>query len=581
MTDAAHSRRLRQLEDLCSASLRALAADPLLHWRGQRLWRGAMLMPRGGPHLEPGSEPLQEQAATAPADDELASFRGAADGLALRQRHSDAALHRARVPADDTARWVFELLEQLRCESLAELPGVRRNLRRRHEAWSLAFHRSGLTETDAGLLLYTLAQVARSRVCAEDVLPATEGLIESTRAAIVPILGPALAGLRRDRHDQSAYADHALALAAWVAEALAAEAQRRPGRRQAGTEDRERRQARFLLRTDFDVDDADALPTVGGSASKGSPGAGEPYRVYTRVHDREQRAAAGIRAALLDEYRERLDQRLAASGLNAQRLARELRGRLSRPETQGWSDGEEDGRIDPRRLAQLVATPAETRLFRRPCVEPVADAAIALLIDCSGSMRQQIEPLAMLVDLLARACEAAGAQVEVLGFTTAAWNGGQALRDWQRDGRPARPGRLAERCHWIFKDADTPWRRARRDIAALLKADRFREGLDGEAVDWACERLRARPVARRHLFVFSDGSPADSATGLANGHDYLDRHLQQVLLRRLTEGEVRITGVGIGLDLGRDYPHSVALDLGRGLGQADALEIVRTIRPWR
>ena len=184
----------------------------------------------------------------------------------------------------------------------------------------------------------------------------------------------------------------------------------------------------------------------------------------------------------------------------------------------------------------------------------------------SGSMKQHIESVAMLVDVFSRALEQAGVACEVLGFTTGAWNGGRAQRDWLRAGRPVHPGRLNEVCRMVFKDADTPWRRARPDIAALLKSDLFREGIDGEAVDWACARLERRSEARRILIVVSDGSPMDAATNLANDPHYLDHHLREVVDRRERQGKVEICGVGVGLDLRPYYRHSQVIDLAGALG---------------
>lgn len=150
---------------------------------------------------------------------------------------------------------------------------------------------------------------------------------------------------------------------------------------------------------------------------------------------------------------------------------------------------------------------------------------------------------------------------EVLGYTTGAWNGGRAQRDWLRAGKPRHPGRLNEACHLIFKDADTSWRRARPSMGALLKADLFREGIDGEAVAWACQRLKQRHERRRLLLVISDGCPMDGATNLANDTYYLDNHLKDVVATETQQGSVAILGVGVGLDLSPFYPRSLALDL--------------------
>ncbi|HMZ02579.1 MAG TPA: cobalt chelatase, partial [Burkholderiaceae bacterium] len=165
----------------------------------------------------------------------------------------------------------------------------------------------------------------------------------------------------------------------------------------------------------------------------------------------------------------------------------------------------------------------------------------------------------------------------LLGYTTGAWNGGRVLRDWQRAGRPRHPGRLNEVTHLVFKDFDTPWRRARQDIAALLKADLFREGVDGEAVLWAAERLHARSARRRVLLVVSDGSPMDTATHLANDAHYLDQHLREVVQALNAGGSVEVGGIGVGLDLSPYYDFSQALDLQAPPGQGLFREVIELL----
>lgn len=550
----AATRQQQKVEQLCAGAIRALCGDPALAFRGRRLHRGARPLPLFAPHLAPS-----------PGQDDFASFRGAADGMALRLAHSDPALHAALSPAEPRARLLFELLEQLRCEALAPptLPGLARNLRHRHETWSQAFHASGLTETATGILLYTVAQVCRSRVTAEPVLEATEGLTEATRMALAPRLGPDLAGLRRQRHDQAAYARHALAIAEAVS-AMVREAEQAAGvatREQPSEDERKRPRQGFSLWPDLESGDGAGLALAPSADSRVLAAAEQGYRVFTRAYDRELPAAPLVRAALLREYRERLDRRIAGQGLNAARLARELKARLALPRREGWDGGQEAGQLDGRRLPQLIVSPGERRLFRTERQDPQAEGVVSFLIDCSGSMKQHVESVALLVDVLVRALEQAGLASEVLGFTTGAWNGGRAQRDWLRAGRPRHPGRLNEACHLVFKHADQPWRRARPGIAALLKADLFREGVDGEAVDWACARLRARAEARKWLVVVSDGCPMDSATQLANDHHYLDQHLREVVARQEAAGGVALCAIGVGLDLSPYYRRNLALDL--------------------
>lgn len=558
---AAAARRQQEVEELGAAALRALTGDAALHYRGRRLWRGGQPLPAFGPHLQPSLA----------AGDDLRSFRGAADGSALRLLHSDAALHRSLAPADPRERWVFELLEQLRVESLvpATLPGVAANLRHRFERWSLAFHASGMTETESGLLLYAIAQACRSRLTGEPVLAATEDLIESTRAALAPVLGPLLAALRRERLDQARYAQHAQDLARTIACSLP---QQQDERRAAA-----RSAVSFSLWFDYEPGEGDPLACLASGDSRVLAHAQGRYRAFTTAYDTQRDACRLVRRALLEEYRARLDGAAAALCVNLPRLARELQRVLATPVREGWDDGQEDGVLDGRRLAQLVASPAERRLFRHERFVPHADCAVAFLLDCSASMRDAIAHVALFVDTCTRAFELAGATCEVLGFTTGAWNGGRAARDWQRAGRPPHPGRLNERSHLVFKDAGTPWARGRRGIAALLKSDLFREGIDGEAVDWACERLLASEARRRLLFVVSDGSPMDSATALANDAQYLDQHLREVVARREADGRVEVRGIGIGLDLGAWYRRSLPLDLSQGLERSSFVDLVQLL----
>ncbi|MDI3405664.1 cobaltochelatase CobT-related protein [Streptomyces cavernicola] len=559
----ADARRRQRVEELCAAAVRALSADPDLRFRGRRLHRGRRPLPLHAPHLHPTPE------------DDFGSFRGAADGMALRLTRSDAGLHRRERPAEPVERLVFEMLEQFRVESLAPaaMPGITRNLRHRHEQWSLAFHRSGLTETARGLLLYTVAQVCRSRITAQPVVAETEDLIEATRAAVGPSIGHDLAGLRRHRADQAAFAAHALSLACTVAALLtSAEGEGGTGSgagdedaRADDPDDRAEDRSRFTLLTDFGDDEQ--LGTASLGRSRVLEDATDGYRVFTTAYDRQHPAGRLVRPELLGEYRERLDRRIAAQSVNVGRLARALTALLADPARDGWDGGQEEGRVDGRLLARLISSPRERRLFRTERVAPVPDALVTFLVDCSGSMKEHGEPVAALVDVFARALEQAGVSCEILGYTTGAWNGGRARRAWLRAGRPAHPGRLNEQCHLVFKDAETPWRRARRDIAALLKADLYREGVDGEAVAWAARRAQARPERRRLLVVLSDGSPMDTATHLVNDRHYLDHHLKDVVAGLERSGVVEVHGLGVGLDLSPYYSRCHALDPSRTTGR--------------
>ncbi len=572
----ARAREQQRIEELCAASIRALSGIADLHFRGARLHHGRRALPRFAPHLHPTL-----------GEDDFDSYRGAADGLALRLAHSDPTCTAASRRPTRWSALLFELLEQFRTESLAPgaMPGVRRNLGHRFESWSLGYHHCGGTESARGLLLYTVTQICRARVTGEAVVEETEDLLEATRAGLAPLLGVALAGLRREREDQAAYAAHASSIARTVAELL---------KGIAANDDDETTDddtlltdpwAAFSLLLDQgdEVDDPVATAVSGRSLVLDSHAGA--YRIFTKAYDREVAATALARPEQLRELRQQLDAQLDASGVNLAHLARDLKALLAVPARDGWDGSQEQGLIDGRRLAQLISSPTERRLFRSERSHPAAHCRAALLIDCSGSMKEHCESVAVLADSLARAFEQIGVQTEVLGFTTNAWNGGRAQRDWVRAGRPTHPGRLNEACHIVFKDVDTPWRRARPGIAALLKGDLFREGIDGEALDWAVWRFNtpARDnddlagnvdaPQRRLVFVISDGSPMDSATNLANDAHYLDQHLRDVVAKHERAG-VEIYGVGVGLDLSPYYSRSQVLDLSAGVGSAVLRDVV-------
>ena len=559
------ARQQQHHEELCAAAIRALSGERELHFRGQRLHRRGGALPAWAPHLT----------TRLPADD-FSSFRGAADGLALRLRDSDAVLHATLAPADAIGRSLFSLLEQFRVESRVPqgMPGVVHNLRHRFEAWSRQFQASGLADTSRGILLFTVVQMVRARVLAQAVIEAADGPIEATRAGLSPIIGHLLATMRRSRHEQAVYAVHALALVDLVRDAIASSEEAR------GTSADARESDPFTLFLVQEDDETDNVLVAHSAASRVFAEAANRYRVFSTAYDLELRPAAHTREAQLNEWRDRLDARIAELRLPTRKLARELKAVLAQPLREGWNDMQDEGQIDGRRLAMLVTSPSERRLFRQPRVTPKASCALTLLIDCSGSMKQHMETLAPLVDVWARALELADITTEVLGFSTGAWNGGRARRDWFRAGKPAHPGRLNEVHHLIFKDARTSWRHARRGIAAMMKSEQFREGIDGEAVDWACGRLNACEVdggidghpPRRILMVISDGCPMDGATAMANDPHYLDAHLRHVVARHERGSHVQIFGIGVGLDLSPFYARCRAIDLahmpgGRVLGE--------------
>jgi len=559
-------KQQQQVAELCGASIRALTGLRELRHRGRSLFLAGQRVHSGAPHSSP--DPLR---------DGFTAHRGAADGIALRLIHSDVKLHQQLTPDTPVQRLIFDLLEQLRVETLVDAthPGMRANLYRRFRDWSLRFHQDGHAESDLGLLLYTIAQVAWSRLSGNPTLAETDDLIEVTRGHIGGLIGNELAGLRRERKNQSAFAEHALSIAKIVDESLLTEGQQdNPTNRL----DTEKALSRITLSLDFSDEAEDSnIATIVTGNSKVLAEQNQLYRVFNREYDSETRAASRIRDSELRQFREQLDAQVFHQGINVPRLARQISQLLATPRRDGWLFGEEEGIIDGRRLTQVIAAPRERRLFRKDQYRFKNDCMVSFLIDCSGSMKQSIEYIAMLVDIFTRALDQAEIASEILGFTTGDWNGGKVYQQWLSQGRPLNPGRLNERSHLIYKTADEGWRKSRRNIAALLKTPYFREGLDGEAVDWACTRMLQRDATRRILFVISDGSPMDSATNLANDEFYLDNHLKNTVEKFDGRNSIEIFGIGVGLSLTPYYRHCLAIDLSESLSNTVFTQILQMV----
>lgn len=555
-------RHRQAIESLCGATLRALSGDGSLRYRGRQLILGERGVARLAPHLR-----LNDAHG-------LFAWRGAADAMALRQLYSDPGLHAGHEPRNAVARLIFDWLEQLRAESLApdHWPGLVDNVGQRFLDWSQAFHEAHHTEGEIGELVYAVILAAWSALTGRAILEASERVVEVRRGEIAPYIGHAIAGMRRHRHDQAAFAEHALAIAAFVTEHAPPDLGER-----AADDDKDRDRAAFSLLLDFDEQQAPGFATALFGDSAVFADTDSRYRIFTDAYDAELPVTQRMRPAKLAALRRELDTAVAELSVNQRRLARYFELQLAVPERHTWRFGEEAGYIDGRRLAQIVSSPDERRVFKIEDDAPRSDAVVSVLVDCSGSMKTHGEFVALVLDRLAGALSLAGIANELLGFTTGAWSGGHAQRDWLAAGRPAMPGRLNELQHIVFKPAAAPWRRTRSGIAALLAPELYRESVDGEALAWAAHRVLRHEANRRILVVVSDGCPMDSATQLANDRFYLDNHLRQVVARLEADGGLEIRGLGVGLDLSPFYQRSLIVDPETAIDNAVMSEIARLI----
>jgi cobaltochelatase CobT len=257
------------------------------------------------------------------------------------------------------------------------------------------------------------------------------------------------------------------------------------------------------------------------------------------------------------------------------RLANRLQRRLMAQQNRAWEFDLEEGALDPARLARVIVDPLHPLSFKREKDTNFRDTVVTLLIDNSGSMRgRPITVAATCADILARTLERCGVKVEILGFTTRAWKGGQSRERWLADGKPAHPGRLNDLRHIIYKAADVPGRRTRRNLGLMMREGLLKENIDGEALIWAHSRLMARPESRRILMVISDGAPVDDSTLSVNAGNYLDKHLRQVIAEIETKSPVELVAIGIGHDVTRYYRRAVTILDAEELGGAMTEQLI-------
>ena len=284
------------------------------------------------------------------------------------------------------------------------------------------------------------------------------------------------------------------------------------------------------------------------------------YRAYSRLTDEEISAEDLCDPEELSRLRQQLDQQLQHLQGVVSKLANRLQRRLLAQQTRAWEFDLDEGMLDAGRLARVIVNPMLSLSYKRERETDFRDTVVTLLIDNSGSMRgRPITVAAMCGDILARTLERCAVKVEVLGFTTRAWKGGQSRERWVQDGKPRNPGRLNDLRHIIYKSADAPWRRARKNLGLMLREGLLKENIDGEALSWAYRRLMARTEHRRILMVISDGAPVDDSTLSVNPGNYLERHLREVIREIESRDLVELIAIGIGHDVTRYYRRAVTI----------------------
>lgn len=540
---------------------------------------------------------------------EAAIVRGNADSIALRIACHDVAVHRRLQPAGQQARAVFEAVEQARVEAIGarRMDGVAQNLTAMLDE---RFHRAKfdeITERADAPIEDALALMVRERLTGLEPPKAAKRLVDLWRPLIEDRAGRNLDQLENLIEDQRQFGDavHDLLDALEMGDDRSRESEEDEDesederRKQESGEDGEaadETDAQSMSMEDTQMS-AEDLPDAAAEAvdaptadmaddtdmtdaeTPGEPqrprhfGANEPrgpdYRAFTFKHDETVAAEDLCEPEELDRLRSYLDKQLSNLQGVVARLANRLQRRLMAQQNRSWEFDLEEGLLDPARLSRIIIDPMHALSFKAEKDTQFRDTVVTLLLDNSGSMRgRPITVAATCADILARTLERCGVKVEILGFTTRAWKGGQSREQWLTAGKPANPGRLNDLRHIIYKSADAPWRRARKNLGLMMREGLLKENIDGEALDWAHKRLLARTEQRKILMMISDGAPVDDSTLSVNAGNYLERHLRWVIEDIETRSPVELIAIGIGHDVTRYYRRAVTIVDAEELGGA-------------
>ena len=531
---------------------------------------------------------------------DAAIVRGHADSMALKLACHDPAVHRRQMPAGQQGRAVFEAVEQARVEAIGSrrMLGVANNLTAMLDD---KFHRGkfdDITDRADAPIEEAVAMMVRERLTGQAPPPAARKLVDLWRPFIEERAGRELDRLEKLVESQRRFGDvvHDLLDSLEMGDERSRDSEDdedssgEDDKRQDQGEDGESKESDDAQGMSMEEMEASAedLPDgaseamdapsadmpddadVGDSEAANEPwrprqhGDNQPrgpdYKPFTAKFDEMADAEDLCEPEELDRLRGYLDKQLSHLQGVVSRLANRLQRRLMAQQNRAWEFDLEEGILDPARLTRVVIDPMHALSFKREKDTTFRDTVVTLLLDNSGSMRgRPITVAATCADILARTLERCGVKVEILGFTTRAWKGGQSREAWLAAGKPPNPGRLNDLRHIVYKSADAPWRRARKNLGLMMREGLLKENIDGEALDWAHKRLLARSEQRKILMMISDGAPVDDSTLSVNPGNYLERHLRWVIEEIETRSPVELIAIGIGHDVTRYYRRAVTI----------------------
>ena len=534
--------------------------------------------------------------------DEVLLARGTADALAMHRKYHNEATHARYSPPGDIARDLYEAMETARCEAMGarDMPGTAGNIDAKigHDAARRGYDQ--ITQPADAPLAAAAGYLVRNLATGRTLPKGAQNVMDLWRPFIEEQAGGTLENIDELLHDQTAFAKLArqvirdLGYGDQLGDDPDSEDDNQEDQAEEDSDDQE--QPDSTGQDDTEDQDADADPERAqddqqdqaeaqvsmddladeemgedaempeGEAPLEPPppppvsDADPDYRVFMTDFDEEIAAEDLAEPAELERLRAYLDQQLEPLKGAVSRLANKLQRRLQAQQNRSWEFDREEGILDAGRLARVVANPTTPLSFKVEKDTEFRDTVVTLLLDNSGSMRgRPISIAAICADVLARTLERCSVKVEILGFTTRAWKGGQSREAWLAEGRPQQPGRLNDLRHIVYKRADAPWRRARPNLGLMMKEGLLKENIDGEALEWAHRRMVNRREARKILMVISDGAPVDDSTLSVNPANYLEKHLRDVIAMVEKRKVVELLAIGIGHDVTRYYDRAVTI----------------------
>ncbi|TNE57061.1 MAG: cobaltochelatase subunit CobT [Alphaproteobacteria bacterium] len=595
MADNKKDNPIEPFKQAMTLTVRSIAGDPEL----------PVTFGTEPPGIRGGRVRLPLPSRTLPPD-EVALVRGHGDAYALRLAHHNEKIHNSHLPSGENARRIYEAAEQARVEAIGarQMKGMEKNLAQVAEKRCKDRGLANLTDIHDAPLADIVGLFVREQLTGAeppesaralmdawrplmdqkagkdlnlllDNIEDQDGFAEITRDIIADLdLGDELGDERTDedstsdeaapeQNEQGEEGDQDQPDGATTEQVEFAEGEGEEGEEQMVEIDTDQ------LPDDVESDDsADGMQPWHPDQNSGRR-RNDAYRVYTTTYDETISAEDLCDAEELTRLRQYLDQQLQQMQGVVARLANRLQRRLLAKQNRTWEFDLEEGILDAARLSRVVIDPTSPLSYKIEKDMNFRDTVVTLLLDNSGSMRgRPITVAAMCADILARTLERCNVKVEILGFTTRAWKGGQSREAWLAAGKPAGPGRLNDLRHIVYKGADAPWRRARRNLGLMMREGLLKENIDGEALLWAHNRLLGRQEQRRILMVISDGAPVDDSTLSVNAGNYLEKHLREVIDYVETKSPVELLAIGIGHDVTRYYRRAVTIVDAEQLGGA-------------